>query len=460
MSFITKISTNIKSPDGEEYTANIGKNTLLIGNNESGKSAIAEALQLARTGSVFGLLYRDKPIKDGSLLSALIPPTEEAAQAIAQLENGEVCQWTLKRGKRATRTGPNGIALSIAELHGVMAGSLETQTKFFWSALCEKISISDLMDQIPKELHETLILVCPVDKPVDLSGLLSRVGSLQRDQSAQVKASQIALESMGIVRAGTEDELGGVWNSLQRAILRDLLKTIYLDYRADPALQAGHVLAHLTEQLGGKEAIQRSLPSDEILGEIGETLLHRRMTRVAILAKDGEIRASNLRSSLKDLKTAFLKVMHDALDGAADAICKKVGSFLPKNEALVFEPSGGSLTIGLSRQKEKHTALSGSTEARLLAAIASGLSDGSSLIVVDDRMWDPLTLGKTMEVLEKAPCQVVVMSTIKPRGRKRSAWNYVEVARTPGKPLEVNDGQRKELGKGGQSDPLSVPEQE
>ena len=458
MSFITEIRTNIKSPDGNEYTANIGKNTLLIGNNESGKSAIAEALQLARTGSAFGLLYRDKPIKDGSLLSALIPPTEGSAHAVALLEDGEMCQWGLVRGKRATRTGPNGVALSIAELHGVMAGSAETKVKFFWSALCERGNITDLMDQIPKELHETLILVCPVDKPVDLSALLSKIGAFQRDQSAQVKASQIALESMGTVHSVTEDELGGVWNSLQRAILRDLLKTIYIDYRADPTLQAGHILSHLTEQLGGKEAIQRIPPSDDILGKIGETLLHRRMTRVAVLAKDGEIRASNLRSSLKDLKTAILQVMHDALEGVAEIFCKKVGDFLPKNENLVFSPSGNSLTVGLSRGGEEHTALSGSTEARLLAAIASGLSDGSSLIVVDDRMWDTQTLAEMMNLLEQTSSQVFVMSTLKPRGRKRGAWNYVEVARTPGKPLEVNDGQRKELGKGGQPDPFSVPE--
>lgn len=444
MTFVNKLTTNIKSPDGSDYTVNVGKNTLLIGNNEAGKSAIAEGLQLARTGTAYGLLYRDKPIKDGKLLSSLIPPSQEGAYAIAKMEGGEVCEWTLKRGKRATRSGPtNGVSLSIAELHAVMSGSAETKVKFFFGQLCPYLTAAELMELLPKDLHETLILVCRLDRPVDLEELLNKIGSLQRDQSAQARASKIALESLGTVRAVGDDELGGVWDTLKRAVLRDLLKMIYIDYRADPSLQAGHVLSHLTTQLGGKDAIGRIPPSDDVLGEIGETLLHRRLTRVAVLAKNGEVRASSLSVSLKALKTAVIRVMHDMVDKAASEFCKKVNSFLPKEDSLLFKSSGSSIEIGLSRGGENHIALSGSTEARLLAAIAAGLAAGDDLIVVDDRMWDPLTLGKTMEVLEKSPCQVVVMSTIKPRGRKRSSWSYIEVKRTPGKPLEINDGAKR-----------------
>jgi len=444
--FVTQIQTNIKSPDGGDYTVNIGKHTLLIGSNESGKSAIAEALQLARTGSAYGLLYRDKPIKDGKLLSALIPPSQNEAVAVVRFDNGSIRRWVLERGKRPKSSGANEgqSALSIAELHAVMSGSTETKVKFFWEVLCKDITAADLMDLLPKELHETLVLVCPLDRPVSLTDLLTKIGSLQRDQSAQVKASKIALESMGTVRFVGDDELGGVWNTLQRAMLRDLLKVIYLDYKADPMLQAGHVLSHLTKQLGGKDAIQRIPPTEDLLGEIGETLLHRRMTKVASLAKNGEVRASDLSSSLKALKNAVIQVMHDMLDEVADKFCKSVGKFLPKGDTLLFDASGGTINIGLTRDGEEHTALSGSTEARLLAAIAAGIAFSGDLIVVDDRMWDPLTLGKTLEVLEKSPCQVVVMSTIKPRGRKRSSWSYVEIKRTPGHPLEINDGTERE----------------
>mgnify|MGYP003119057518 CR=1 FL=1 len=159
-SFVTQIQTNIKSPDGDYYTVNIGKHTLLIGNNESGKSAIAEALQLARTGSAYGLLYRDKPIKDGKLLSALIPPSQDQAAATARFEDGSIREWVLHRGKRPKSSGAHEGqgTLSIAEMHSVMSGSTETKVKFFWEVLCEEITAADLMGLLPKDLHETLVL--------------------------------------------------------------------------------------------------------------------------------------------------------------------------------------------------------------------------------------------------------------------------------------------------------------
>ena len=437
MSFAQTVVTNIKSPDGEDYRVDLGQKTILIGENEAGKSAIAEAVQLARTGEAFGLLYRSSPIKDGKLLSSLIPPGQKKCQARVVLDSGEACLWAMEEGKRPIQTGPFGSALTIAQLHKVMAGSTETKLKFFLGFLHYKISVQDLMGLLPKDLHETLILVCPLDKPIFLGDLLEKIGSIQRNQSAEVRASQIALESMGAVRHVSDDEVSGAWNTFQRAMYRDLLKMLYIDYRADPALQAGHVLSHLTKMLGGKEAIQRIPPTEDLTAQIGENMLHKRMTRVAVRAKDGEYRASKLRASLKELKTAILQVMHDLLDDAAEKFCKAVGSFLPEEESFLFEPNGKDLTIGILRNGERHIALSGSTEARVLAAIASAMSGSMDVIVVDDRMWDPRTLAKTLKVLEKAPCQVIVMSTAMPRGKKRKAWTYVEVSRTPGEPLDL-----------------------
>lgn len=447
MSFAKKIISNVKSPNGDPYSVELGKHTLLIGNNESGKSAIAESLQLARTGSAFGLLYRDKAIKDGKLLSALIPQNEPSCSITVELDTGEHCSWALERGKRASRVGPNGANLSVAELHGVMAGSSETKARFFWRKLCKPMPVSDLLSLLPEELQESLRLVCPLDRPVDLADVLERLGKMQREQSNVVKAGQIALESLGTVNQVSDDELAGLWDSFHRAMLRDVMKVLYLDYRADPHLQASHVLSYLTEKMGGQDSIRRIQKTEEIGNELAEALLHKRMTRIAVHAKNGELRASNFRNSLKDLKDAILRVMHDGLDAAAEKFSKAVGKFLPKGETLHFQAQGG-VVLGLTRCDELHTALSGSTEARLLAAVSCALAEESSVIIVDDRMWDALTLGKTMEVLEKAPCQVVVMSTIKPRGRKRSAWKYVEVSRTPGKPLEVDDGSERKDAEG------------
>tara|TARA_R100001082_G_scaffold110514_1_gene90646 strand:- start:1825 stop:3129 length:1305 start_codon:yes stop_codon:yes gene_type:complete len=430
----------VKSPDSLPYNVDLGKNTVLIGDNEAGKSAIAESIQLARVGSAFGLLYRDKPIKDGSLLSSLIPHGSSSCSVDAELSDGETCFWELEKGKRPKREGPEGAALSVAELHAVMAGNPETKAKFFWEKLCESVPVGDLLSEIPSDLQEALILVLPgMEGSVSLVEVLTRLGKIQRNQSSVVKAGQIALESLGSFKSVSDEEVKGIGKGLSRAHLRDLVQMIYIDYRSDPTLQAKHVLRHLIDYLGGEEAIKRIPPTEEVQGEMSEVLLSKRLSRAASAARNGEVRAKSLQDSLKKLKGEILRVMFDMLDRASDEFIELVSSFLPKPEKLHFDPTSPTFEIGLWRGEggPVDVALSGSTEARVLAAIASALGDENDLIVVDDRMWDADTLSKTMKVLEKAKPQVILMTTIRPKGKKKANWKYVQISRTVGEPLEI-----------------------
>ena len=109
MCYVDLISTNIKSVDGTTQTHQLGKHTLLVGPNESGKSAIAEAVQLALTGTASGLLYRNKPIKSGAQLSALMPQDEQTEMVFAQarLADGNTAEWILEKGKKPKNSGRN-----------------------------------------------------------------------------------------------------------------------------------------------------------------------------------------------------------------------------------------------------------------------------------------------------------------------------------------------------------------
>ena len=60
-----------------------------------------------------------------------------------------------------------------------------------------------------------------------------------------------------------------------------------------------------------------------------------------------------------------------------------------------------------------------------MAAALPKNADVPGLIVVEDRMWDHQNLAKTMHALEQSPYQVLIMTTTKPRGRKRSGWKYI-----------------------------------
>lgn len=438
-SYAIEVVSTLKSPDGLPYTVPLGKNTILIGNNESGKSAIAESIQLARTGSAFGLLYRDKPIRASNLLSALIPNKSDSAQVSVLLKNGEVCKWDLSRGSSAVRAGPTGTVLSVAEIHSVMAASLETKVKFFWDCMLYKIEYPNLLEKLAPHAQETLLLVWPVGKTVALSDLLGKIGKLQREQSNTVKAGQIALESLGSVRSSSDEELHGVWDAMSRGLIRDIIKVMYRENKVDPSLQLGPGIEYLVDYLGGKESLRRVVSSEDAGADLSDVLLHRRLSRAAVSAKNGELRAAELLESLKALRIAIIDIMITGINSASAKFIEKVSAFLPKDDEFIFEAGRQDFSIGLRRLEETHTALSGSTEARLLAAIASGLAEEDDLIVVDDRMWDPATLRKTMIALEKSPAQVVIMSTIKPKGRKRGAWTYVRVSREGGEPLTVED---------------------
>ena len=64
------------------------------------------------------------------------------------------------------------------------------------------------------------------------------------------------------------------------------------------------------------------------------------------------------------------------------------------------------------------------------AAIVSLRAQGAdypAIIILDDRMWDMKTLAKTMAALENIDCQVIIMSTSRPKGKPRKEWTYVEV---------------------------------
>lgn len=441
MAYIQKITTNIKSPDGAEYTVDLGQHTLLIGENEAGKSGIAEACQLARTGSAYGLLWRAKNIKDGKLLSTLAPQDSEECSSTAMLDTGEFCEWKLKTGSRPKHSAPEGSVLTVSEIHAVLAGNAETQAKFFAGALgVHKLTSDDVKEAISENLHGFFDTMAAGRETIDLISFVEKLSREQREQNNVSKAAQIALESLGTVTSVDDEELKGLMAMLQRSMSRDILRSIYRSYRADPTIRAGGVITHLTELLGGKEGVRRIPPTEEALAEIGEAHFQKRMMKTAKIAKRGEILAQDKKEAFKKLKEAILKVIFSELEQSprVSDFVSRVNNLLPGGQEFIFEVTPGKIAVGLRRDEQEHYALSGSTEARVVAAIAGAISDEDDLIIVDDRMWDAKTLGQTLEVLRNSPGQVIVMSTIRPKGKQRAGWTYVTVERERGQALRIS----------------------
>jgi hypothetical protein len=120
-----------------------------------------------------------------------------------------------------------------------------------------------------------------------------------------------------------------------------------------------------------------------------------------------------------DLLTVAAKslscVGKDLLNQAKSGLEEKINAFLPEGESVGIDLA--SARIGLIREEEIHSSLSGAESSRVLLALASALGGDStlSILVPQDRAWDSGTLEATMEALAKSPFQVIVMSTVKPK---------------------------------------------
>mgnify|MGYP003654792147 CR=1 FL=1 len=425
---VQKIETNIK---GHRAPTELGQHTLLVGPNESGKSRIAEAVQLALSGSAWGLLWRAKTIKSGSQLGALRPDGETDLFAEATFVDGGVARWSMHHAGRPSRVGANGICLPVAELHQVLAGSPDGIRNFFYEWLVKESKREDVGGRTNLRLRETLdqLLGTTADM-VDLPVVIAKAAELKREHAATAKQSAALLGTFSGIAYISNDALDLLWVELEKSKRFKKLKKLYRDAReSDDQRQLAHITTMLNE-LGTQEELRMVRFPEEVQEEIETVISNRalyemaRATQNNATAAEGE--SKHYAALEKDLKRVLAELMEDSFSSYEVA----VNEFMAGNDLFKINAVTGNITFGLVRPDGLHTALSGSTEARVIAAMGAVLADQSGtpgVIIMDDRMWDADMLGKTMAAMENCPCQVIIMSTIRPKGRPRSKWTYVEI---------------------------------
>jgi hypothetical protein len=183
----------------------------------------------------------------------------------------------------------------------------------------------------------------------------------------------------------------------------------------------------------------KTIGDREHLGDLPSSVIaHHRVTDAMknLLFQEITDRIRRKREHFKELSEKW-EVLEGILDDflieelkpKLKAYAKRVNKYLPAGDSFKINHTVNSFSVGLERDGVLHRALSGSTETRVLAAMAAALLDSDltdwGIIILEDRMWDSSTLAKTMGLLEKCEHQIILMSTIKPRGRKRSEWTYI-----------------------------------
>jgi len=441
MTKITKVTSNIKS-NGTDWSHTLGKNNLLIGPNESGKSSIVEAIQLALDGSVTNLLLKDKVKKDDDL-NSLIPVGSDTAFAQVEFSNDSIAEWRGERGKRAVRSGGSGtafqcagsVAFPLSEIKKVLQGSEEKATKFFFERFAQVMEIESFKSHIAaetimpegefNELLPDLGNGEPLTKmsAVEYLEMAETAAKISRDSRSKAKLLGNITAQFSVVAPEFDNTLD-LWEELANSIRFEQLRKVYRNHEG-----LREFCSEALQELGTPEKLKELRGSAVVHDEITEKIMGRAMYDHVKRIREESITAATRSKNMAAVSSAMMGAVRSIVVGMMDSYVKRVNTYLPKADKLTIEIAPGKFTYGLDRDGGVHRAMSGSTEARVLAAMAAALTKPkeSALVIVDDRMWDSGTLSRTMGALEKSPAQVIIMTTMKPRGRKRAGWDYIEV---------------------------------
>ena len=391
--YLTTLETNLKSPDGATYTVPLDRLTLLLGKNEANKSAVAEAAMLAKTGSVLGLPYKDKPMKGAEYLATLIPIGNQKGRLEVEAHdtNGRSYTFEYERGSRAKRTGPEATVLVMGTLREKLGASDNARAVFLYDHLKPPLG-SDFHQQLTAELSSTLRAVAPGEQD-DLVTKLKAVEAQIKLNKETISTARLMQSLPGTARAVSEQELAEAWGQLRATLLRTLGSKLD-PWLSEPLRQK--IFEILIEEGGGVAAMKKAPAWEVAQEELTQKLVDARMATAIRVAATAQARASVKRAHLDSLREVLLGQIYRAI--------------------------------------------SGSTEQRFLTALACAMAKEGDLLVMADRAFDPETLTATMRALTKAPCQVLLTSPIKPKGRKPAGWHYVELERKDGAPLQVRTG--------------------
>lgn len=178
-------------------------------------------------------------------------------------------------------------------------------------------------------------------------------------------------------------------------------------------------------------------PSAEALGVELAALRAKQLELLKVQTTWKAVRSLESDASTAERNSRIWRRLVEAVDtavktlveGASRAFEAKVQKYLPTSMCFGLKFAGDKVRFGLVQPHGGiYTALSGAEWAAVTSAIAAACTPPESqlrLLVLPDRAWDPKTLGEVLKALTKWPGQVIVTTTVKPRGRL-AGWTVIE----------------------------------
>jgi hypothetical protein len=368
--YTTRLTTNLKGPT---RTYDLGDKVLIVGDNEAGKSAITQSLQLAYSGAATGLLFRDEVKLASALLT--MAPSGAGLDIVAEQDDGSRFAYTLPRGKRAKHSGPEFCNVDSGDIREAFSGSVDRMLTF----LDKRVSVEGYA-----EAKQAVS-----DAQAKVKGL-----------TAELRTNESRLTQMGNPELVKKEALHQMVcqfgftmvmrNMAVDSTIREACKEVSLAYGKEKFAEA------------------KDITLDTIIAK-AKAISDWTAIQTVVEARDGlEVEIVVAKQAVAKLSAEYdLKARE-----LVDVFTSNVQPFLKKGESLSIDLDTGY--AALTRAGAQHEALSGSTEARVLAAMACALAlpGIAGVLVLDDRMWSPDNLIASMEALSGAPCQVIITSTI------------------------------------------------
>ena len=155
--YVTKVTSNLKSPkpEGEPWSTELGRYTLLVGSNTSHKSSVIQAVELAVSGTVDDVVGRND-VKTADLLLSLTQSDRLFSRAVmgsSEKDGSFVLERKGDKNKRAVHHGPGARALTHRAVKDALSGSADTRRKAFLGWIGDAVSREDIFSYIYSDMH-------------------------------------------------------------------------------------------------------------------------------------------------------------------------------------------------------------------------------------------------------------------------------------------------------------------
>jgi hypothetical protein len=248
--YVSFVESNIKGG----VRAALSMKTLIVGPNGTGKSAVANTIELALTGKVSDLVGR-REVAAEALLQSLAPNRKGELLARAAFSDGREAVWRAGgKSKKAKHVYPEAIldpasALPLRPVYDAIMGDVNTARKFFLQYAVGAVTDADVMKRIPESLHPyyrraTLAGTLSTSTAVDrLLAALDHAKKMARSASDQAKAAETAASQ-------TTQGLSPLPTEAEEKALRDAEKAAekHLDGLKQALTKRDAVAAALTER--------------------------------------------------------------------------------------------------------------------------------------------------------------------------------------------------------------------